>query len=163
MNPKQEILLAVLSRSWAFVQLDGRADGVSLPDWLRGPEVTLQLGYDMPLPIDDLRIDEHGVSATLSFRRTPHLCKVPWAAVWGIADVDGQGVLFPEDVPPELRPELLAAQKKEPPRAQPARVEPPPPSGTPGAQPTDSQRPDDEAPAGRFKNGKPRPSHLKLV
>lgn len=154
MNPKQEILLAVLGRSWAFVQLDGRADGVSLPDWLRGPEVTLQLGYDIPLPIDDLRIDEDGIAATLSFRRTPHLCKVPWPAVWGIADVDGQGVLFPDDVPSELRAKLVST---EPPQSQPEALPPPQPP------PPEAQPRGDEAPAGRFKNGKPRPSHLKLV
>jgi stringent starvation protein B len=132
---KKQLLLDLLARSSVFVQLDGRAEGVELPEWLRGdPQVVLQLGYDLAIPIPDLVVDDDGFSATLSFRRTPHTCKVPWAAVIAIADADGRGALFPPNAPP-VEAEL--------PSPAPAAAAPAPP--------------DDKPPR------KPRPSHLKLV
>jgi len=142
-NRKREVLEAVLSRSWAFVQLDGTRPGVELPEWLRTTSVTLQLGYDMPVPIDDLVVDDAGVCATLSFRRTPHLCRVPWPAVFAIFDDQGRGALFAEDMPAGLSI---------------APIAPIAPGAAPEAAPEAPP-----APADRMKNGKPRPAHLKLV
>jgi stringent starvation protein B len=132
-SDKKELLVALLQHSWAYLQVDGRVDGVDLPDWLRAPGVTLQIGYDMPVPIPDLAIDDDGVTATLSFRRTPHKCRLPWRAIYAITDAEGRGVMFPDDVPADV---ATAPAPPEPPPAEPA-----PSSG----------------------NRKPRPSHLKLV
>ena len=148
MHPKREILEAVLGRSWAFVQIDSRAAGVDLPDGLPEP-VTLQIGYDMPVPIHDLAIDEQGVVATLSFRRVPHRCVVPWSAIFAITDAEGKGVMFPADVPADLQ-----ASGQPQPQIQP-RPQLQPQAAAPSAIP--------EEPTARLKNGKPRPSHLKLV
>ena len=62
----------------------------------------LQYGYDLAISIPDLEVDEHGVRATLSFSRTPHMTVIPWTAVYAIASVDGRGVLYPEDVPGDV-------------------------------------------------------------
>ena len=62
----------------------------------------LQYGYDLAISIPDLEVDDHGVRATLSFSRTPHLTVIPWTAVYAIASVDGRGVLYPEDVPGDV-------------------------------------------------------------
>jgi hypothetical protein len=69
------------------------APGVVVPDHLRTPEwlageavIRLDYGLDMPIPIDDLSVTCEGVSATLSFDRSPHHTHVPWeavVAVWG--------------------------------------------------------------------------------
>jgi hypothetical protein len=56
----------------------------------------------MPVPIPDLEVTDAGVSATLSFSRVPHRTYVPWSAVYVIACTSGCGVLYREDVPPEL-------------------------------------------------------------
>jgi hypothetical protein len=117
-SDKRELLLALLEKSWAFLQVDGRVEGVDLPDWLRAPGVTLQIGYDMPVPIPDLVINEQGVTATLSFRRTPHTCKLPWRSIFAMTDAEGRGVMFPDDVPADVG-------------ATPA--EPPPPAPQPPA------------------------------
>lgn len=53
--------------------------------WIAGTTVIpLEYGLDMPLPIDDLKIVENGVSATLSFSRVPFTTFVPWGAVAAI-------------------------------------------------------------------------------
>ena len=66
------------------------------------PHLVLQYGHDLPIPIPDLHVDEHGVTATLSFARCPQPTFVPWDAVYVVASDDGRGVLYPEDVPPDV-------------------------------------------------------------
>jgi stringent starvation protein B len=142
-STKRELLEALLRSSWAYLHVDGRADGVELPEWLREPAVKLQIGYDMPLPIPDLAIDDEGVRATLSFQRTPHLCRIPWRAIFAISDLDGRGAMFPDDVPPEVS---ARATVEEPPAE--AQQQQQQPSREPAAGPGEKKR---------------RPSHLKLV
>lgn len=64
--------------------------------------LVLQYGNDLPIPIPDLQIDEQGVSATLSFARTPWPTVVPWSAVYVVTSPDGRGVLYQEDVPGDV-------------------------------------------------------------
>ena len=74
-----------------------------MPQPLRGePHLVLQYGHDLPIPIPDLEIDEYGVRATLSFSRAAHRTVVPWSAVYVVACDDGRGVLYSEDVPPDV-------------------------------------------------------------
>jgi hypothetical protein len=121
---KKELLVQLLSEGHVFVQLDGRADGVELPDFLRGdPAVVLQLGYDMPVPIPDLAVDDAGIVATLSFRRTPHRCVVPWAAVYGMGDGEGRRMVFPESVPMAMAP-VEPTSEKGPPEEDPSPPKP---------------------------------------
>ena len=109
--------MALLGETWPFLHIDGRAAGVDLPEALRGPSVTLQIGYDMPLPIPDLTVDDAGVRCTLSFRRTPHFCIIPWKAIYAFSDVDGRNVVFPDDVPPEVATAQAKANTPAPPAA----------------------------------------------
>jgi hypothetical protein len=143
-NPpsKKEVMLALLDRAEARVHLDARHADVQLPERFRAePHLRLDYGYGFQPPIPDLAVDDDGISATLSFNRQPFRTFVPWAAVYLIADFDGNGAVWQEDIPGDLK---LDAP---PPSAAPlpAQAEAPPP-----AQP--------EAPP-----KKPRPSHLKLV
>lgn len=41
----------------------------------------LHIGLNMQIPIHDLRVDENGISGTLSFNRVPHFVILPWEAV----------------------------------------------------------------------------------
>jgi len=142
-HTKKDLLIALLAGAHAFIQVDGRAEGVELPEHLKtDPAVVLQLGYQLAVPIVDLTVDDAGVSATLSFRRTPFHCKIPWPAIYGMAGADGRGMLFPDDVPPDLEEARTAARPPEPSPAQGA--------GKPAGKPASA-------------NGRPRPSHLKLV
>ncbi len=101
--PKQQAFLALLKEGSTSLHLDARRPGVVVPEAFRQEaHLMLQYGYDLAIAIPDLEVDEHGVRATLSFSRTPHMTVIPWAAVYAIASVDGRGVLYPEDVPGDV-------------------------------------------------------------
>lgn len=100
---KRDAFLAFLREGWASLHLDARRAGVVVPDdFRREPHLVLQYGRNMPIPIPDLQVTEDGVSATLSFQRNPFPTHVPWSAVYVVACTDGRGVLYYEDVPPEV-------------------------------------------------------------
>jgi stringent starvation protein B len=101
--PKKDVALALLESSTVFVHLDPRADGVTVPPWFKKqPQLVLQIGLNMPVPIPDLSLDGEGVSCTLSFNRSPQFCNVPWKAIYALVGEDGRGMVWPEDVPPEV-------------------------------------------------------------
>ena len=101
--PKQQAFLALLKEGSTSLHLDARRPGVMVPEAFRQEaHLMLQYGYDLAISIPDLEVDEHGVRATLSFSRTPHVTVIPWTAVYAIASVDGRGVLYPEDVPGDV-------------------------------------------------------------
>lgn len=174
---KRQILLELLKDAWVYVHLDPRRDGVALPDFLRQePRVVLQYGYNMPVPIADLTIDEEGIKATLSFRRTPYSTVIPWHAVFALSDGEERHFVWEADVPADLdRP------------GAPAPGQPPgQPTGQPGAGVSEltgrstsqstgqstATGPSVSSPQAKPGTGtgpaakpgkKPRPSHLKLV
>lgn len=87
-----------------FVHLDPRAAEVQVPEWFKKqPQLVLQIGLNMPVPIPDLHLDDQKMSCTLSFNRSPFLCVVPWAAVFAMVDEEGRAMVWPEDVPPEVQ------------------------------------------------------------
>jgi len=100
---KQTAFLALLSEGWVSLHLDARRSGVVVPaPFASLAHLVLQYGRSMPVPIPDLEVTAAGVSATLSFSRVPHRTYVPWSAVYAIACTNACGVLYHEDVPPEL-------------------------------------------------------------
>lgn len=46
-----------------------------------GPAIEFHLGYAMEVPIPDLSVTDQGISATLSFGRTPHTVQFPWNSI----------------------------------------------------------------------------------
>src|SRR5687767_1080716 len=104
---KHEIASALLLKGTVFVHLDPRGDEVVVPKWLKKqPQLVLQVGLDMPMPIPDLRVDSAGVYGTLSFNRTPCTCSVPWEAVFALAGDDGRGMVWPASMPEEIASEV---------------------------------------------------------
>src|SRR5262249_11337100 len=53
-------------------------------------------------PIPDLRLDDDGMSCTLSFSRAGFFCVVPWSTVFAMVGEDGRGMVWPDDVPAEV-------------------------------------------------------------
>lgn len=185
---KRQILLELLKDAWVYVHLDPRRDGVALPDFLRQePRVVLQYGYNMPVPIADLTIDEEGIKATLSFRRTPWSTVIPWHAVFALSDGEERHFVWEADVPADLdRPGAMAPGQ---PTGQPGGHPGGQPTGQPGAAASgpseltgrstsqstgQSTAPGPSVSSPQAKPGigtgpaakpgkKPRPSHLKLV
>lgn len=151
---KRQILLELLQDAWVYVNLDPRREGVLLPDFLRQePRVVLQYGYNMPVPIADLTIDEEGIKATLSFRRQPYSTLVPWSAIFALSDGKDRHFVWEADVPPDLE---RAPAGPRPQGTGPAAV---PPAATPAPQ----AKPEPAPGPGQKPGKRPRPSHLKLV
>ncbi|EYF02314.1 hypothetical protein [Chondromyces apiculatus] len=119
--PKKEVALALLQREPSiFVHIDPRRPGVLVPKWFANQsQLTLQIGMNMTIPIVDLKIDDEGISCTLSFQRTPFWCRMPWASVWGLVGESHRGVVWPEDVPPEVVREQAQAGAQKPPAKRP--------------------------------------------
>ena len=103
--PKKEIALALLKGGPSmFVHLDPRRTGVIVPKWFTGqPQLILQLGLNMPIPIPDFKLDDECMSCTLSFNRAPFWCRLPWSAVYALVGEDGRGGVWADDVPPEIQ------------------------------------------------------------
>src|SRR5262245_51051833 len=104
---KRDVAKMLLRKGSLFVHLDPRASDVFVPPWLRHQaQLVLQVGYDMPIPIPDLRVDDDGVFGTLSFSRNPFTCAVPWHAVFALVGDEGRGMVWPESMPPEIAAEV---------------------------------------------------------
>jgi stringent starvation protein B len=113
--PKKDVALALLQNTMLYLHLDPRHADVKVPPWFkRQAQLVLQIGLNMPVPIPDLMVDDAGISCTLSFSRTPHFCSIPWAAIYALVGDDGRGMVWPDDVPPEVAAQAQA-------QAQPAR------------------------------------------
>jgi stringent starvation protein B len=101
--PKKVVALALIEQSSVHLHLDPRAPGVVVPAWFKQqPQLVLQIGMNMPVPIPDLYFDDEKMSCTLSFNRSPFFCIVPWDAVFAMVGDDGRGMVWPESLPPEV-------------------------------------------------------------
>jgi hypothetical protein len=119
---KLDVARALMLKGSVFIHLDPRVDEVSVPPWLRNqPQLVLQVGLDMAVPIRDLVVDENGVQATLSFSRSPFLCMVPWSSVFALVGDDGRGLVWPESMPVEIAAEVDREAKRRGPGASAAR------------------------------------------
>jgi len=101
---KKEVLLALLEKTSVLVHLDARRDGVCVPAHLKtNPQLLLQIGLNLPVPIRDLEVSDDGVSCTLSFNRTPFPCVLPYPAIFAMVSEDGgHAMVWAEDVPVEV-------------------------------------------------------------
>jgi len=100
---KRDLFLVFLSRGWPSLYVDPRRPGVVVPSHVAVfPCLSLRYGYNLPIPIPDMSVEEGGVRATLSFDRTPHATFVPWSAVYAIVDDDGRGIVYTGDVPADV-------------------------------------------------------------
>ncbi len=128
--PKKEVALALLERSndrGIYVHLDPRCTGVAVPAWFKKqPQLVLQIGLNMAIPIPDLRLDDEGMSCTLSFNRSPFYCVVPWTSVFAIVGDDAKGMVWPDDMPSEIARQAQVRAVETPARKEPLRVEPAP-------------------------------------
>ena len=132
---KKDVALALLEQASVFVHLDPRTDKVFVPPWLkRQPQLVLQIGLNMAIPIPDLEVDDAGLSCTLSFNRSPHHCQIPWSAVFALVGDNGRGMVWPDDVPPEVAAEAEKQAKAAQAKAKIASVPAPAEAAAPKAQ-----------------------------
>jgi len=136
--PKKDVALALLEQASMYVHLDPRGEAVQVPLWFKKqPQLVLQVGLNMAVPIPDLHVDDQGLSCTLSFNRAPHFCLIPWASVFALVGANGQAMVWAEDVPAEVAAQAQKAPEKprgghlrsveDAPKEAP-KAEPPPPT-----------------------------------
>jgi stringent starvation protein B len=151
--PKKEVALALLERSKVLVHLDPRKEGVTVPPSFRKqPQLVLEIGLNMPVPIPDLLLNEDGMFCTLSFSRQPFYCIVPWSSIFAMVGDDGRGMVWPDAAPPEI-----AAQATVRPAEQPA-PRPRPAAAKRALEPVRAEAPADEKPKAKkaSRSKKPR-------
>jgi len=114
---KLDVARYLLAQGSLFVHLDPRVDTVAVPQSYRSePQLVLQIGFDMPVPIRDLEVDTDGIYGTLSFNRSPFTCQIQWDAVFALAGDDGRGMVWPESMPEEISQEIeREAGREDPP------------------------------------------------
>lgn len=82
------------------ITFDPSHKDATVPEHLRAQtHVVFQYGYGLVVPIPDLLVTEHGVSATLSFNRRPAYTFVPWSAVFALTDESGHVETWGSDAP----------------------------------------------------------------
>ncbi len=166
-------MLALLESSEARVHLDARRPGVRLPpNLLSDGHVCLDYGYALRPPIHDLTIDDTGISATLSFRSMPTATFIPWSAIFLIANFEGRGSVWQNDLPadqlsgPLAEAGALAETETLPGKPALAEARAPAAARAPRlvGMPSERELPS-SGPVERSEDSsaKPRPSHLKLV
>jgi stringent starvation protein B len=140
------VALALLEHTTVYIHIDPRSERVQVPPWFkRQPQLVLQIGLNMPIPIPDLNLDERGISCTLSFNRSPHHCHLPWPSIFALVGEDGRGMVWPDDVPPEVAAQARQQQAEQQ-RAQLRAVEP----AKEAAKPEPAAAP----PAGKARRGR---------
>jgi len=104
---KKTVAETLLTKGNVFLHLDPRKEGVVVPDWLKDQlQLVLQIGHDLPIRIPDLEIGDDGVSATLSFNRSPFTCWVPWDSLFAMVGDNGRGMVWMSDMPAEIAAEI---------------------------------------------------------
>lgn len=157
---KQAVALDLLERTSVFVHLDPRRPGVIVPQgFLAQPQLVLQIGLNMAIAIPDLDVSDDGISCTLSFNKRPHFCSLPWSAVYALIGEQGGGMVWPEDVPPEVVSQQRAAAKKETKPRKPG-LRAISGQGTNGDKAADRSGDDAEAPSTR-RSDTPRPGDVR--
>jgi hypothetical protein len=105
------VALTLLEGPSLFVHLDPRRTSVLVPKWFAGQsQLVLQVGLNMAIPIPDLKLDDTGITCTLSFNRAPFWCRLPWSAIYALVGEDGRGMVWPDDVPPEVAQQMQRQQ-----------------------------------------------------
>lgn len=150
---KKDVALALLEQSTVFVHLDPRPEEVRVPPWFKKEhQLVLQIGLNMAIPIRDLDVGEDALSCTLSFNRSPHFCRIPWAAVFALVGENGRGMVWPDDVPPEVAAQAARQQAKEKPKLHAVAAATEEPAPARAAAPAEVK-----SPKGR-RTRKPRPA-----
>jgi len=157
--PKKDVALALLEQASMYIHLDPRAESVQVPAWFKKqPQLVLQVGLNMAVPIPDLHVDEQGLSCTLSFNRSPFYCMIPWRAVFALVGEKGQAMVWAEDVPAEVAAQAQAQKQPERPRGHLRSV--PEGESAPAAAPAPAaEKAAEPAPAAPKKSAKkPKPA-----
>lgn len=103
---KYETINSLLDGEYILVHLNTRTPGVQIPAYLMTSEtVTLKLSRWFRGAMD---IHENRITADLLFNNNYFTCVIPFAAVWGVSGENGQNILWPDAIPPEVLKKVLS-------------------------------------------------------
>ena len=121
---KRSVMQALLMQaSSVFVHLDPRHAAAAVPPQFRSsPLLVLEIGMNMVRPIPDLRLEEDGINATLSFGGRPFQCWLPWDAIFALVTPEKKAMVWQNDVPQELVDKQPGLRTPSKPRAKPKLV-----------------------------------------
>ncbi|MBI5482736.1 MAG: hypothetical protein HY906_28030 [Deltaproteobacteria bacterium] len=127
---KRSVVDAMLKDGPVLLHLDARRAGVKVPpDLAQDPALVLRIGHHLTPPIPDLTVDDDGVRATLTFRGVPHGCVVPFSALFAVTNEAGQGLVYDQDVPPEVAARMKGEDEEQGSDEPPTAPEPSPTRG----------------------------------
>src|SRR5262249_52084066 len=113
--PKKDVAWALLEGPSLYIHLDPRKPDVVVPTYFKKQhQLVLQVGLNMAIPIPDLKVDDEGVTCTLSFNRKPFWCRLPWTAIFALVGEDMKGMVWPDDVPAEVAAQQRVAKPPDP-------------------------------------------------
>lgn len=105
---KIELLDSLLEGDHAMVHLDSRVPGVDIPEHLgRIHDLTLKISRLFRGKLD---LTEDQIEAELLFDEGYYTCIIPYGAVWGVTDENGESKIWPYSTPKELLQSLLGQQ-----------------------------------------------------
>jgi stringent starvation protein B len=106
---KYAVFSRFIMRGKVMVTLDARRPGVSVPRQF-ADEQQLNLDFSERFGLPDFVYDERGVRASLSFKRQPFFCDVPWSAVYALySHVDAERLTWARSLPAEILEQLPEA------------------------------------------------------
>jgi hypothetical protein len=111
---KKEFFENFVSFGDVIVVVNTTVSGVTVPpEYSNLTTLKLSIGLEMPVPIPDLKIEDDGITCTLSFNREPYFCVLPWEAIWQMVPlIDPKlGIVWKSDIPADIRTELEQRKK----------------------------------------------------
>jgi hypothetical protein len=102
---KLDIAKQILRKGTMQVQL--KTQNSQVPEWLKTKDtINLDFGYDLPIPIPDMEVDDAGIRGTLAFGSERCYVSVPWTSVYClVGTADSRGMIWEEDRPrPTVKP-----------------------------------------------------------
>ena len=104
-----------LEEEYVLVHIDSRASGVKLPPHLMdNPSITLKLSR---LFRGGIELKPSQIETDLLFGDRYFSCEIPFVAIWGATNCDGNNVIWPESTPAEILQKIFvqsATDKKKP-------------------------------------------------
>ena len=113
---KRQHFEEMLDHGITSIVLDATCVGVEVPDSVRGNQ-SLLLNFSYNYNIDDFKIDDNGIVASLSFNRSRYRCVIPWAAISAIGS-EAKGSYFTFTSGELQHPAVQQSNQKEPTPAQ---------------------------------------------
>lgn len=102
---KAQLLNQLLDEGMTMIHLDARVEGVDVPDVFKNDtHLRLNLSWRFGRT---MTVHDDKVVAELTFGGHPHLCVIPFSAIFGmVSHATNRTLMWPEDIPPEVLAEL---------------------------------------------------------